>query len=436
MTAAALVIGLDGADSNLVDLWTQDGTMPNLAGLRARGTAHHLDAPHGVTDDALWASFQYGAGIGEHGRFHYLQRLHDGRMGMAFLDEADRERFWDALSLAGRRVAVIDVPKTAAPRPFNGIHLADWLVHGRYFNTPRSYPAELADDVVTRFGAAPESRCGYHIDLDEELRRATAANLLRSAAMKEAASLHYLQREHWDVFIVAFKETHCVGHNFWDLVDTSHPHYDAALRKRLEDPVRAVFRRIDDAVGKLVEVAGPAAKVVVFSTTKMEPNASVNHFGPRLERRLNRALAENALTQAIRRARKKQPAVEILPYVENGTAIRINRRGRQYDRLRERVERLFTQLVDADSGEKLVDRIYHPSVEYTGSRTSQLPDLLVRYRAGQVPASIEAPGFKRLEQAPPTYRTGNHACGPFVIGAGIDVTPVRALEDIAGLLAR
>lgn len=433
MTASTLVIGLDGADSNLVDRWSQDGTLPNLAKLRARGSAHHLDAPHGVTDDALWASFQYGVGIGEHGRFNYIQRLSDGRIGMSFLDEADRERFWDRLSNAGQRVAIIDVPKTGVPRPLNGIHLADWLVHGRYFKRPHSYPEELATEVLEKFGAAPPSRCNYHVDLDEAVRRDLAGNLLRATELKEAAGLHYLSREHWDLFVIGFKESHCAGHNFWDLIDPNHPDYDVALCERLGDPLRAIFKRVDDAVGRLIEAAGPDAKVIVFTTTKMEPNASLKHFDPRFERHLNRALAENPLAQYLRRRRKEPAPIEVMPYNENGTAIRINRKGAKRERLMHKVETLLARITDADTGELLMDRIYHPSADYTGSRTAQLPDLLVRYRAGHVPARIKAPGL-HLETSPPTYRTGNHACGPFVMAAGIDVSCVRALEDFAGLV--
>src|SRR6516164_1154734 len=123
-----MMIGLDGADGALLGRWTVDGTLPHLADLRARGAAIRFSAPAGVTDDGLWASFQYAAGLGEHGRYHYRQESRSGEMAMAHHDEVDRAAFWDSLSSHGLRVAVIDVPKCRLPRPINGIHLADWLV--------------------------------------------------------------------------------------------------------------------------------------------------------------------------------------------------------------------------------------------------------------------------------------------------------------------
>src|SRR5579871_1527521 len=98
MTARVLMIALDGADGRMLDRVSNDGSSPNLATLRARGCAKRLFAPPGLTDDALWACFQYAADVGEHGRYYFWLRRDDGRQGLAHLDEADRDTFWDDLS--------------------------------------------------------------------------------------------------------------------------------------------------------------------------------------------------------------------------------------------------------------------------------------------------------------------------------------------------
>src|SRR5262249_33852679 len=158
-TARLLIIALDGADGILLDRRSADGSLPHLAAVRQRGRAKRLAAPPGLTDDAHWASFQYAVDVGEHGRYHYWMRLSNGRFGLAQTDEEDRETFWDRLARHERRVAILDVPKCRAPRPINGIHLADWLVHGRTFAKPLSYPASLAREIEEQFGSAPPSHC-------------------------------------------------------------------------------------------------------------------------------------------------------------------------------------------------------------------------------------------------------------------------------------
>jgi len=130
---------IDGADGGQLDRYSADGTLPGLAALRARGTAHPLTAPPGAGDDAVWASFQYGVELGELGRYHYRIPLADGRLGDADAAAAPQS-FWVALSEAGQRVAVLDIPKCGSPAPLNGLHIVDWSVHGRYFPEPRSQP--------------------------------------------------------------------------------------------------------------------------------------------------------------------------------------------------------------------------------------------------------------------------------------------------------
>ena len=147
------MIALDGADGRTLDRASRDGTLPHLAAMRARGHAWKLSAPRDVTDDALWASFQYGMSTGEHGR--YAAQIHTvaAQPRLAIAQEDGMEAFWETLSRRNRRVAILDVPKVAEPRAVNGIHLADWLVHGRYFRPrARAYPEVLCDEVLTRFG--------------------------------------------------------------------------------------------------------------------------------------------------------------------------------------------------------------------------------------------------------------------------------------------
>ncbi len=270
----------------------------------------------------------------------------------------------------------------------------------------------------------------------EDERKEALGHLFRSIEMKEQAGLHYLASEHWDYFVIGMREAHCVDHHFWDVVDDTHPHYDAALHERLGDPVRSIFVRLDAAIGRLVEAAGPEAVTVLFSTTKMEPNASLAHFDAKLSQRLNWRFSPNIAAIVARESGRVRLPIEILPYGENGTAIRVNGSAAKRERLLRTLEREFAELVDADSGERLTDRMYHPSADYPGARAAELPDLLVRYRAGHIPSAIRGPRIGRLKAPAPIYRPGNHACGPFVVSAGADVAEVRRLDQFGGLVER
>ena len=443
MTARLLIIALDGADGPLLDRLSADGTLPNIGALRSRGSANALSAPAGVTDDGLWASFQYASGLGDHGRYNFQQRLADGRMGMAFRDETDRETFWDRVAADGHRVAVFDVPKCRPPRAINGIHLADWLVHGRYFSKPLSYPDTLAGDVVERFGAAPPSRCGRDENLDDAGVLEVAANLETSLASKRAAALHYLSAEPWDLFIVGFKEIHCAGHLLWDLVDSHHPLHDAARVERLGDPFAALLRKVDAAVGDLVAAAGQQAGIVLFSTTGMEPNATLVHLMPEIVRRLNAQFGPSWLettANLFRRRSRRRQLCEILPYNENCVALRVNHRDGFWQATKKsaivaQIDAVLRDLRHEATGEKVVSGIDRPSASQAGARRAALPDLLVHLVPGVVPRSVRCGRLGTTEAELPRLRTGNHAAGGFVIRAGKTVAGahIGSMQEIGPL---
>jgi len=446
------MIGLDGADGRLLDRGCADGTLPHLAALRARGRAQRLDAPPGITDDAIWASFQYSVEVGEHGRYHYRVPLSSGRLGMAHTNEDDRIAFWDDLSSQGMRVAILDVPKCRTPRPLNGIHLVDWLVHGRYFDRPRSQPPSLAGDILERFGPAPPSRCRYRQPLldDGDVRDITR-NLQAAVAKKRAAGLHYLASEPWDLFVLGFKEVHCGSHAFWDF-DTGHPGYDPMRRARLGEPTMTILRDVDRALGDLVAAAGPSSEVVVFSTTDFEPNGCFNHLMPEIVERLNTLLWANAEPSIApaqsNRGSPPSPSVwqcAILPYNENCTALRVKRQSRSPladarstelpdPRSLQEIEMQLRSLRDADTGEHIVRTITRPSTESKGTRAATLPDLLIHCASGLFPHAVESPDLGRVEGRIPTMRPGNHRAGGFVVVAGAAVTDAIAdVRTIAGL---
>jgi predicted AlkP superfamily phosphohydrolase/phosphomutase len=177
---------------------------------------------------------------------------------LTFVDEMEFDAFWHRFGAKGMRMAVLDAPKCTAVKAVNGIHLADWLVHVKYAERPRSYPEALAEDVLSRFGPAPPSACDYYQPAPSDDRvREIVGNLRASVAKKRAAARHYLAAEPWDLFIAGFKEGHCTGHSLWNFANESHPEFDEARSERLGWPVEQIFRDLDAAIGDLVAAAEP-----------------------------------------------------------------------------------------------------------------------------------------------------------------------------------
>jgi predicted AlkP superfamily phosphohydrolase/phosphomutase len=375
-------------------------------------------------------------------------------MGMAHLGEADRESFWDSLSSQGLRVGIFDVPKCGLPRPINGIHLVDWLVHGRYFREPKSYPESLAREIVERFGPAPPSRCeSQGPPLSDEEVREVIANLRTSIARKRAAGLHYLKSGTWDLFVIGFKEAHCAGHHFWALADPRHADHDSARAAFLGEPYRTILMDLDSAVGDLAAAVGPDAVIAVFSTSDMVPNGTLAHFMKEIVKHMNLCLGDTLPAHAFRHLMWRcnltspiKPPCDILPYNENCTALRVCpqwgwfRHTPGHERRKalmlERIESMLRELVDADTGQPLITAIDRPSAKYMGKRAAALPDLLVRYTSGTFPRAVVSPRLGRFEAKRPRVRPGNHAAGGFLIIAGDACDGVNGMQDLGPMAAK
>jgi predicted AlkP superfamily phosphohydrolase/phosphomutase len=251
-----LLIGLDGAEPSLVECWMREGFMPHLERLRRRGSYLPLQSTMPPATFPAWTTCVTGVNPGRHGIFDFTE-INPGTYSLRFLNANDRKApaLWNILSAAGKRVAVIGVPATYPPDPVNGIMLSG-------FDSPvctapdRSfvYPPALYEDVRQwRFADFQETDIGpgWH---DRAFQK-----LLQGIKTKEAIAVKLLKREPWDFFMVVFGESDTVAHHFWLFCDAQSPRH----RPGHEHAIRDVYKRLDAAVGNLVDAAGDAIVAVV-----------------------------------------------------------------------------------------------------------------------------------------------------------------------------
>src|SRR5262249_46983628 len=167
------------------------------------------------------------------------------------------EAFWDALSRAGRRVAILDLPDAPLVAPLNGIQLVNWGTHDSTNDTCRAFPDGVIADLEKRFGRPPPDHCDRDVQI---IGHKALLNGLRARVKNKLdISLHFLAREPWDFFATCFSEAHCVGHQSWHLHDPTHPRHDPALAAEIGDPLKTIYRMFDDALARLLDAAGPDA---------------------------------------------------------------------------------------------------------------------------------------------------------------------------------
>jgi predicted AlkP superfamily phosphohydrolase/phosphomutase len=483
--AKVLCIGADALDKDLVIAMSEAGRLPTFRRLLEAGAWTFTRNPPGLFVGALWPSFATGLSPSRHGRYCYRQ-LAPGTYEMRRFLSSDIRGvpFWTTLSEQGRRVAVIDVPKTTVSRDLNGIQVADWGTHdpdpGCGLET---WPPALAETVTARFGSDPVGACdrwGRDAEASRELRDALVSRVERRAEL----SAHFLALGGWDLFLTVFTEPQCVGHQFWHLHDPTHPRYDPELARAVGDPMEAVYIAIDAAIGRLVRQAGPDATVLVLASHGMGPHYGANFLLDEVLRRLDLARlpaggARRRLGALVRWGRARIPARLLPASMRNGVrrgvekavpaftdlaartcfqvpnndvygAIRVNLAGREpngsvrpgpeYDALCDELGQDLRALVDPATGRPVVRNVIRCAEAYPGEAADGLPDLFVEWD-GSVPiAAVDSPKTGRVQGAYGGPRTGDHKPEGLLVALGPGVVPGPlagrvAVMDVAPTIA-
>jgi predicted AlkP superfamily phosphohydrolase/phosphomutase len=432
--------------------------MPALRSLLERGRSVEVDSPYGLFVGAVWPTFQTGVNAGRHGRYCFGQLAPGTYQVRRTAGGYPQRPFWSAINEAGRRVAVIDVPHSPWPEPdFHGIQIVDWIRHDPNLGLFTS-PPMLADELVTRFAAR---------DLCDDYARRGAygrlrGDLLDGVASKAELCESYLTDGGWDLFLVVFSPSHCVGHHFWALHDPDHPRHDPAAANALGDPIVDVYQAEDAALGRLLDVVGDHTIVLLLLSHGMGPHYDATFFLGQMLRRiakrssisraaLARERARRAAGRLTRRARGRDPGA-FMRYVDGGRpfftvpnnevygGIRINLRGREpagqvrpgrdFDDVCDLLESELATWTNVETGEPLVQRVVRIEECYAGPERAKLPDLLVEWNRSAPIRAIGSPRYGGIEEKP-GFRTGDHVPGGLLVAAGPGIQPGRAPAAIS-----
>ncbi len=461
MPARVIVIGLDAAESTLIERWAAEGSLPFFADLSKTAAACRLTNSVRTLPSAIWTELTTGRLGCKLGLYHHPRQLRTGEARLRPILPEDIDAggfFWTVASRAGRRVAAVDMPEMIPAEGFNGIQLCEWGGHDRTFPVAGDPPG-LLDELRAKYGDHPVETCDRHGATRRGYER-LLDDLLDGVSRKTALLLDLLGREHWDLFTCGYGETHCVGHQYWHFHDPRHPRHDPAAPERLRGAVQAVYRRVAEGVAAVVEAAGADATVLVVASHGMGVYGGGWQLLPEILARLGMASGgEAAAAKGYRRLqdshssllkavkfvlrpvigrriiRKLQTTAGSLheplespqtraAVLQNNAcgAIRINLKGREpfgsvepgpeADALTAELKSELLALEDPETGEPIVERVVTPEEAFGADHHPDLPDLLVGFRTDLGP--IESCRSDRVGQVHvPIYsaslpRTGDH----------------------------
>ncbi|HXU40002.1 MAG TPA: alkaline phosphatase family protein [Blastocatellia bacterium] len=252
MSNKLLVIGLDGASFNVLDPLIEKSQLPNIARLIKGGARAELETTFPPITAVAWSSFMTGKNPGKHGIFEFVRRDQRSNRELAVNASFRQGRaIWDLLGDAGKRVIVHNFPCTYPPHEVNGLMIADFM-------TPKgkrdfSYPLSLLKEIEDKFGS-------YRLHLSQTYAEgnveAVLDELFDELEYKAQVTEYLMTHYDWDAFFQYFWGTDRIQHELWHIIDESHPRHDKDESRLYRDRVYAYFRRVDEIIGRLIELAG------------------------------------------------------------------------------------------------------------------------------------------------------------------------------------
>ncbi|HVX65186.1 MAG TPA: alkaline phosphatase family protein [Bryobacteraceae bacterium] len=464
-----LIIGLDAMEWSLVQCWAQQGKLPAFRRLMETGVRGTLRSTASSLPDTVWPALYSGQNPARFEKYFYVQ--YDGASGglKHLSDDANQVvPFWDHLSRAGRRVGVVDAPKFRLSTEINGFQLSNWGAHAT--KTKRSSrPDTLLNAVRARFGDHPVGDCDA-VDDNPRAHRDLRRRILEGVKLHGEVS-RWLGRERpWDTLFCAFSAPHCAGHHFWKYQDRGHPHYRAGDPDGLAGTLEDVYKAIDREIGQTIELAGPAATVMLVAGHGMGPvyhaSWSLNEIldllgygrrgtraGAPVERRghvnpwrILKMVLPGRLQYAIRDALPSFARDRLLflwysgsrhwrgrraftvPNNDSTGAVRIAVRGRdryglvepgeEYRGLCREMASALLELADPVTGRPVVREVTISGEAFSGPFLDGLPDLCVLWDQSFPWAAVRSPRFGDLSIPRQDGRTGGHTPHGFVLAAG------------------
>jgi predicted AlkP superfamily phosphohydrolase/phosphomutase len=462
-----MMLALDAFEPWLIEDWCSDGTLPNIAALRAQGRYGPVRSWAANLPGSVWPSFASMSDPSEHGVWEFMQWDPAGmRFRRTTADWLGFDVFWHRLAERGISSVVFDMPFEFNRR--SGPNVAEAHGWGLHYEVTEvaSNPPGLMAELQRQFGKSP---VGPDV-LGPKTRKALAGELeglMVSARRRVAIVEHLAQRFEWRILLAPFAETHRTGHWFWTERSTGTP---------LEG-LRRVAQLIDGELPRLRALLGPDDILMLFGLHGMGTNHDIDRFTeplweyfepadsaparrfdpvrianrglpPGLRRRLSAALStrmrDRLLAHALAAGRDWSKTRLIFNMPDGRILLRLNQQGREAGgivpaaRREGELARVRDTLLGAVNafGEPAFNGVHRPDQVYSGPRLDMLPDLVGLIHQRPIGDFLGMPDGRRVHAPWRGWRDADHRAEGFYlqVGGGIEkgsTGPAIAIEDLA-----
>jgi len=295
-----MIVGLDGADWDVIDPLMARGGMPNLKRLVDGGVRARLKTITPVLSPIIWTSIATGVGPEKHGIIDFLATSKTTGNQIPVTSNMRRVKaLWNMLSESGQTSGIVAWWATWPAEEVNGFIVSDRVAF-QLFGYPESgenlrrktypeglalaiqplvvAPAQVTPDELRRIlpgGALPGPE-------GEELVR-KLRTILASARTYTAISLDLMSAYDPDLKAVYFEGTDTIAHNFMRYRPPALAGVTAAEVAAYGDVVDRFYEYQDELLGKVMALAGEDTVVIVCSDHGFRSGTNRPATDPRVE---------------------------------------------------------------------------------------------------------------------------------------------------------
>jgi|Deesub1362A_J573_1020465.scaffolds.fasta_scaffold00240_41 predicted AlkP superfamily phosphohydrolase/phosphomutase len=426
-----IIIGLDGATFDLIKPWAKEGKLPTFKRLIEEGVHGELTSTIPYATIPAWPSFATGCNPGKHGFYDFFKQKYNSyelSVEMQPSRAVKQPTLWQILSQYNRTVAVINVPSTYPPTKINGYMITGMLTppKARY-----TYPPEFEVELKKKIGE-------YNIffsSLSAKNPDVLIKDLEKTLEQRIKATQYLWIDKQPDFLMVVDNGTDRAEHELWRFLDPLNPLYKTNEVKRYENPLLRYYQIVDRALQKIIDLLdedtvliimsdhgqGPLRKFVNLNLFLIEEGFMrikkgivsklryflFNHgFTPHnlynflkklgIERYASDRVSQQTRLFLLNKFFFSTSDIDwsktkaFASGVTGGITINMEGRqpkgivkpGKEYEDLREELADKLKQLVDPDTGDKIVANVYKREEIYQGPYLSEAPDLIVTPNEG------------------------------------------------------
>ena len=279
-----VLIGWHGADWRSLHPLVDAGLMPNLRSLIDRGVIGNLRSIGPAVPSIIWTSIATGKTADQHG---ILSGVECDPLSGVLWDAGSGSRtakaLWNIAMQAGLRAHVAGWTATHPAEPLNGSCVTPyfarptarvgepWMI-ARHSVEPESLAETLAefrlhggeltgDDLLPFLPKLPE------IDQDADGRVIQVADILSRAITINAASTWLMENQPWDLMMIGWDAIEIASYRFMKYAPPRLPYISEQDFSHYSEVVTSMYRFEDMMLGRIVQLAGPDATIVLASPT-------------------------------------------------------------------------------------------------------------------------------------------------------------------------